>query len=252
MFFILSKYLVYFVMPLTWILLMLITGLIVRNKKWKRRLYYTAGGALLFFSNNFIVDEVYRAWQIDAVREEKVLNYDLAVVLGGMSGWDNYNQRLQFYGSSDRLWQSIRLYKTGKVKKILISGGSGALDQDYREADFLYDYLKTIGLLSPDMLFENQSRNTHENALYSRRTMDKEGIRGKVLLISSGFHLRRARACFEKQGIDVDLYSTDRGTGRRRFDLLFILVPNPEALVKWNILLKEMVGLTVYRLKGYA
>lgn len=126
------------------------------------------------------------------------------------------------------------------------------MDQDYREADFLYDYLKTIGLLSPDMLFENQSRNTHENALYSRRTMDKEGIRGKVLLISSGFHLRRARACFEKQGIDVDLYSTDRGTGRRRFDLLFILVPNPEALVKWNILLKEMVGLTVYRLKGYA
>ena len=47
------------------------------------------------------------------------------------------------------------------------------------------------GVRKKDILLENQSRNTHENAIYSLKIIEEENIEGKVLLITSAFHMRR-------------------------------------------------------------
>jgi uncharacterized SAM-binding protein YcdF (DUF218 family) len=102
------------------------------------------------------------------------------------------------------------LYKLGKIKKILISGGSGSLlYPDESESEDLYDFCMIAGVRKKDILLENQSRNTHENAIYSLKIIEEENIEGKVLLITSAFHMRRSIGCFKKEKIQFDSFSTD-------------------------------------------
>jgi uncharacterized SAM-binding protein YcdF (DUF218 family) len=252
MFFALSKILLFLLMPLTWVFLLVLLAFVLKRGKWKKKLLVAAGLTLFIFSNTFIVDEFQRGWEVPAIQDKDLAPHNLAIVLGGMSGWDARFHRIQFYSSSDRLWQAVRLYKEGKVKKILVSGGSGMLNyQQYKESDFIREYLQTLGVHNGDFYYENQSRNTHENAVYSKKVIETEKLSGPVLLITSGFHLRRAAKCFDKAGIPSTLYATDRATGDRRFSAELMLIPNAEALLKWNGLIKEWMGLVMYKVQGY-
>jgi uncharacterized SAM-binding protein YcdF (DUF218 family) len=73
----------------------------------------------------------------------------------------------------------------------------------------------------------------------------------KFLLLSSGFHLPRAVACFKKQGIQVVPYATDLRSIQSKFTLLNTLMPTYGGFEIWTFLLKEWIGQAVYRLKGY-
>ena len=72
---------------------------------------------------------------------------------------------------------------------------------DVMEAPVLKLYLEKIGIPGYDILLESKSRNTHENAVNMKSMLDQSFPGGKFLLISSGWHLRRATACFIKEGI---------------------------------------------------
>jgi uncharacterized SAM-binding protein YcdF (DUF218 family) len=69
------------------------------------------------------------------------------------------------------------------------------------------------------------------------------------LLITSAFHMRRAAGCFKNQGFEFDTYVTDRYSGKRIFtpDLL---VPKPEILNSWTLLVHEVGGYIIYDLVG--
>jgi uncharacterized SAM-binding protein YcdF (DUF218 family) len=73
------------------------------------------------------------------------------------------------------------------------------------------------------------------------------------LLISSGFHLRRGRACFAKAGFgNLDVFSTDRYSGPRKFEFEYAFLPDASTLDDWSQLLHEMLGMITYKLAGYA
>ncbi|HRS54707.1 MAG TPA: ElyC/SanA/YdcF family protein, partial [Bacteroidales bacterium] len=74
---------------------------------------------------------------------------------------------------------------------------------------------------------------------------------GNFLLITSAIHMRRALGCFKKQDINVMPYSTDKITGKRRWDILYLISPNIQAIVKWQNLIHEVIGYYIYRLMGY-
>jgi len=65
------------------------------------------------------------------------------------------------------------------------------------------------GVAPEDIIIESASRNTHENALYVKDLVSSNAKKGKVILITSAFHMRRAEGCFRKVGIDVTGFSTD-------------------------------------------
>lgn len=71
------------------------------------------------------------------------------------------------------------------------------------------------------------------------------------LLVTSAFHMRRAVACFEKQDIAMDYFTCDFRARPRtfKFDLLFI--PKLEAVIIWQRLIKEWVGMLAYKIAGY-
>ncbi|MGC9331856.1 MAG: YdcF family protein [Bacteroidales bacterium] len=253
MYFVLSKILRYVFSPVLWIAILIIVAFCTKDSRGKKRLLIISGILFLFFTNTFIADECMRLWEIPAVRQNELnAPYDVGILLTGMCTYDKTYDRVNFNRSSDRLLQTIDLYQKGIIKHIFIAGGSGELRQpDFQEARILYDFLVQSGIPAADVAYEINSRNTAENAIESALVLKPQYSDSTYLLITSGYHLRRAAACFRKQGFDVDLYSTDRFTGKRKFHVEYLLLPRNEALNRWEVLLRETNGMVVYKLKGY-
>ena len=253
-FFIISKILDFLIDPLVWIIALLAFSLFSKNPKRKRRLLVTSLILLLVFSNPFLFDEAMRAWEKPATRMSDIPGtYDAGIVLSGMVMYDNSLDRIQFNRRNDRLMQAIALYREGKIKKIVFSGGSGSLVYDYlKESEMVKKFLVEIGIPADDIVIENKSNNTHENAVFTKEVLQKELPNGKYILFTSAFHMRRAVACFKKAGIEVTPYSTDRYSGPRKFYPNHLLLPNAGILFDWNSLLHEIIGYGVYKVMGYA
>ncbi len=252
MFFILSKILEFAITPICWVFVLLIIALLVKRQPLKKRLLITTIIVFYFFSNKFIINEIMVRWEIPAMEDTAIHGkYDVAIVLGGMTNYDSRMHRVQFEHGGDRLFQALKLYKQGIVNKLLLDGGSGSLDKSDIEAPILRDYLLQIGIPDSVILIEPNSRNTHENALFAKPILDSAARNGRYLMVTSGYHMRRALGCFNKVGIHTMPYSTDRAGGPFRFQFDYWLVPNVEAMQEWSPLIHEALGYLIYKIIGY-
>ncbi len=254
MFFFFSKILAFIIAPYTWIFGAL---LYLLRKIWHtpfRRLLLGIIIAIYVCSNSFLTDELVRAWEYtDNDIYMKDTRYDLAIVLGGMGRVDERQNRFDYGCSGDRLFQTLELYKKGRVKKLMISGGSGSISHpEQREALYIRKYLLNIGIPDSSMIIEPASKNTYENAVFSKRQLDSLHFKGTILLVTSSFHMRRALGCYRKAGFSgLTPYVTNKFTGSRKFEWDYCFIPNQEALSTLNLILHEMVGYLTYKVKGY-
>jgi uncharacterized SAM-binding protein YcdF (DUF218 family) len=254
MFFIISKILSFLISPFIWIVALIILSLFLKNKKWAKRCRIACVVVTLFFSNFFIADEAVRLWEYPVTLDTELApSYDVGIVLGGgMITIDKQVNRMTFRNNTDRILQAVSLYKTGKIKKILISSGSGSLMfRDMLESALLRKYLITIGIPDSAMLIDSVSDNTYQNAENTAQILKKEKINGKLLLITSSIHMRRALACFKKAGLTVTPYSTNKQTGIRIFDFGHFIIPSLDAVDAWDKLIHEMAGYMMYWISGY-
>jgi uncharacterized SAM-binding protein YcdF (DUF218 family) len=253
MFFILSKILLFFLSPIIWIFTLLLWTFLTKNPLRKKKLFITTLVVFYFFSNSFIVDEFVRAYEErDQTFSELPSDFDVAIILGGFSSYDEKQEMVQFHRATDRLMAGIQLYKTGKTKKIMISSGSGSISSpNLKEALFIKDYLLSIGIPETDLIIESNSRNTRENALESAKILNKEYPSGKFILITSATHMPRAKRCFDKVNMTTTPYSVDHQAGPRKFVVDHILLPNAGCLTTWNSLTKEWIGFLVYKIAGH-
>ncbi len=253
MFFFFSKLLFFLISPLNWIIGFLFLSLFSKNKKNKKRFLITTIVLTLFFSNEFIFNVFVNQWEYKAIQIDSLKTYDYGILLGGMITFDDKINRINSQRSIDRLIQTILLYKTHHIKKIFISGGSGSITEpDMLEAKYLKNYLIKIGIPKKDILIETESRNTHENAVYTAKTLGSNEIKkSSFLLISSATHLPRATKCFYKVGIYAKPFATDRYGGPYKLQFDYFLIPNAETLSNWIVLIKEYVGTIAYTFAGY-
>lgn len=253
MFFYLSKLLYFVFNPAVWIVAILAWAVLTRNKKTKNAWFVAGVALLILLTNPFLSNMAVKQWErpyrsINEIRQP----YDYGIVLGGMVGWDEDHRRLFFGEATDRLMQALDLYKTGKIRKIIISGGSGRiLKPDDKEALFLKDYLLRLGIPPGDLLIEPLSRNTRENALFVANMLPKQN--NSSILITSALHMRRSEGCFRKEGLRFLTWPTDRisSPGPLTFDPGEIVIPSASALEKWNRLIHEIAGYAVYSVVGY-
>jgi len=257
MFFILSKIFYFFLNPLVWILILAIwTWRTNEEIKRKKRLWLTVG-LLYFFSQSIIISECYRLWNTPMKSQNEIPNYEVGIVLSGMASYVKETKTLHINRSADRIWQALNLYHSKKIKKILLTGGSGYItDKGLNEAAQMKQTLVQWGIPEEDIITESQSRNTAENAIETKKLLKEIGLfptkNQKALLITSGLHMRRAKAVFDKMEIPVDCYPVDGGNTKVR-DYYFyqFVVPNFEYFITWTDLFKEIIGYMAYDIKGY-
>ena len=208
-----------------------------------------------FFSNSFIVDEFMRAWEIPFTKTENLSdNYKVGIVMGGGTvTYDFENKRRIYRNNIDRVLQALELYKMGKIDNILLSGGAGNLVfRNMLEAELLKKFLVNIGVDKQDILIDTVSDNTFQNAVYCSKILRENNlVDEKILLITSAIHMRRSIACFEKQGIKVEPYSTNKYAGIRRYQFEHLFIPKIVNFILWNNLIHETLGYFVYDIYGY-
>lgn len=254
MFFILSKLLSVFVHPFTWILLVLLYAYRTKNPVRKKRSLITATVAVFFFTNTVIFSEFARLWEPDGFAIEEISNHDVAVVLGGMAEFDNSRNRLSLRRGGDRIWQALHLYHLGKVDKIMIVGANGDLvDKGLNEGQQFKQVLLDFGIPESDLLIEDQSKNTYQNAQEAYRIIQTHPEISTTLLVTSALHAPRAEACFEKAGfVKFTTFTTDHYTGiSRGYTFDQYLLPNITVMGDWSKLIHEWVGYVSYWMMGY-
>lgn len=228
--------------------------MIYKKSKVKKRLLISTMVLFVFFTNPVIIDEILRLWETPVTNQINENTYDAGIVLGGgMVVIDKDNDRLIFRENTDRFLQALDLYKKGIIRKIIISGGSGSIVfKETLEGALMNRYLTGIGIPQQDLLIDSSSNNTYENAVNCAKIVRDSFPDGDFLLITSAYHMRRAKACFDKQQLTTSVYTVGKFTGKRRHDIGYYLKPDTDALVKWEKFIHELIGYITYKIMGYA
>ena len=255
MFFILSKILSFLIQPFLWVLGLLLYSLFSKKRLRKRKALLAAIVMTFFFCNQFIFNQFIKSWESKTITADQIVRpYKVGILLGGYSSSSILprHDRQNFNHSGNRFFNAFELYHAGKVEKLLLTGGSSRLiDKTYLEAETMKEYLIRMGVPEEDILTDSRSRNTYENAVYAKELIDSANIRGNYLLITSAWHMPRAKACFDKAGVSYTPYSVDFLTVEDRWHIGNLLLPNPYGFKLWQLLIKEWVGMVAYKMKGY-
>lgn len=260
MFYILSKSIGYFLTPAGWLLGTLVGAwLLPRYRRW------LVGTSLLLFyvlGNSYLVyTQLAPRWEASPTQEVPPPvdgKPTVAVVLtGGM-----INTQLPVSPTrpllghqADRLGQALYLYKTGRVQKILISGGESGLffygTGAVQEGRAAMQFLHLAGVPTRDLLWETRSRNTRENALFSARLLRQQYKTNRCVVVTSAFHMRRALGCFARVGITATPFAGAYMQQPGRLVLADLLVPHEQAFADAMHLLNEWIGYVTYSVMGY-
>lgn len=257
MFFYISQLFSFLIMPFNISLTLLFLGFVFKQRPWGKKLLATGIFLLLFFSNGYIANWAIHKWEPQPKALSSLPSYELGIVLTGVTNLNMLpKDRTYFTRGADRATHTVQLYKMGKIKKILITGGLGYDSvHPLSEAESLRDFMVWAGVDESDIITETKAVNTRENALFSERVINSNKINlkptAKMLLITSAFHMKRAKACFVKVGLNPDTFPVDFYGKVPRLNFKSIVQPDVGSLVAWHKLTKEWVGIAVYSLVGY-
>ena len=262
MFFLASKLLAFLFQPTNWLLALLAWAFCSRDERRRRRLVGAALVLGMVGTSPLIRNLALGLWEPEGLTVAAIEQpYDVAIVLGGLSlARTEPQDRLYLNENGNRLTQALELHGRGKVRKILFSGGfAPILNETESEAARVARFLDRLGFPRADLLLEERSRNTYENALNCREVLaalSQEGAgeastKLRVLLLTDGFHMRRALACFARAGVEVDPFVTSRIA--RPVEIRHLetwLFPSAGALRDGGRLTRELFGILAYAATG--
>ena len=189
---------------------------------------------------------------------------DAIVLLGGSMGAEtNLSSYAEMWSGADRVWQAARLYKAGKAQKV-IATGNGAVDTTL---PLLLDF----GVAKADVSFMD-AVNTEEEArgigkmLVKSVGVEELGVeesdspthpikhsstaRPKVLLVTSAWHMKRARLMFEKYAPDIEVACApadfENTIMAEKTPLFKMLLPDPNVFMLNSVAFHEWVGIVGY------
>jgi uncharacterized SAM-binding protein YcdF (DUF218 family) len=172
------------------------------------------------------------------------------IVLGG--GEDGHAalspQLAPLNEAAERYTEAIALAQRLPHARVVFSGGSGALLRAVPpEAETAGRLFAAVGIAKDRIALEYQSRDTHENALFTARLLGSKPDE-RWLLVTSAWHMPRAMGCFRRAGLAVEPWPVDYRTSgglALRFHSSI-----PEGLRRIDFIVREYIGLVVYYLAG--
>jgi uncharacterized SAM-binding protein YcdF (DUF218 family) len=177
---------------------------------------------------------------------------DGIVVLGGAIDTDPSaaHGAAAFSGSAGRIIAAATLAHRYPNARIIYSGGNANLvsDDASKEADYAEAVFEGLGVSKDRVTPERRSRNTWENAEFSKAlAAPKNGERW--LLLTSAYHMPRSVGIFRTVGFAVEPYPADwRLAGAA--DLLRFSIFSVEGLQHTDLAIREWIGLAAYRISG--
>jgi uncharacterized SAM-binding protein YcdF (DUF218 family) len=171
--------------------------------------------------------------------------HNVIVVLGaGAALNDHHAVEVPLFGYG-RVLKALDLYRDCRRRaadcRLVISGGD-PLGNGQSEAAAYAQRLQALGVAPADLLLEPRSANTWQNAQYTAALLERSAPYDCLVLLTSGYHLRRAGQYFAHFGLSPRLVRADYATVRTR------ALPTAENLLMMDLALHEYVGAWRYRL----
>ena len=152
--------------------------------------------------------------------------------------------------SVERLTESILLIKRYPNAKVIFSGGSGVLEYpELDHASVAKKFFQNMGIDSNKLNYENKSRNTYENILFSKKLVNPKKNE-KWLLVTSAIHLSRAMNVAEKLEWSFIPYPTDFHSSKNFGFSSFYKLQFFHNINAFNSASHEWFGLIAYYLMG--
>jgi uncharacterized SAM-binding protein YcdF (DUF218 family) len=256
MFFTASKVVWFLLQPSSLCVLALIGGTILMRTSWQRSARALVTGAtlaLVLFGLSPLSNVLIKPLEERFPRPDSwpVGRVDGIVVVGGAEDTRGAGGRelMALNEAAERLTEAVALARRHPEARVVLSGGSTALlFEDKPAAEAAAELVAALGVTRDRITVENRSRNTHENALFTRELVaPKPGERW--LLVTSAWHMPRAIGCFRRAGFAIEPWPVDyRAPSGLRLALPLNNVA--DGLRRTDLLAREYIGLTVYYLMG--
>ncbi len=258
MFFLASKILTFLVQPSTFLLLLIVAGLWLQRSQTRRRLgiKLIAAGAAGYFAigvlplgNVLILPLEQRyAGATPPAADDKIAGI---ILLGGFEdGWVSKGRGgLALNEAGERLTEGARLALKHPEAKVVFTGGVGGLISGGTDAATpVGAILRDWGIAADRIVLEDRSRNTAENAAFTRALVDPKPDE-RWLLVTSAYHMPRAIGVFRHAGFVVEPYPVDFRT-HGPVDMTRLFESVGDGLKRTDIAAKEWAGLLIYWLTG--
>jgi uncharacterized SAM-binding protein YcdF (DUF218 family) len=253
-FFVLSKLFAFFTQPSNVIVSIGLAGLVLTRTRFARAGWRLAVASLVLVG---IIGFLPVGKALSIPLENRFPRWDPAgaaptgiIVLGGAISAYKLATRgeVGINEAAERVVAVPALAKQYPAARIIYSGGDAGLFVHHRgEADVVTDLFESLGVPANRLTLEDRSRNTAENAIYSKAlAQPKPGERW--LIVTSALHMPRAVGAFRRAGFAVEAYPVDYQTNGWRDMLGFGSVSG--GLERIDAALHEWIGLIAYRITG--
>jgi uncharacterized SAM-binding protein YcdF (DUF218 family) len=265
----LNKLLPVFFSPIVLVCIAIVVGAILRQRRWS-----IAGAVCLLVASLPIVADRLFAWSqasvvpsdlAETVRSAVTSNdaqlpADAIVVLGGaMSYVRPAGEPIAEWGDAvDRVFGGIALARAERAPRLIFLGGSSIGQEGLpSEGDRARELAIQAGIPADRVEVSPQALNTAEEAATIRKmfgvteaaAVRTASARPKIILVTSAFHMPRAKVTFETEGFEVLPYPVDFRAPVRRTALMDWL-PDPKALEKTDLVIREALGRAYCRLRA--
>jgi len=255
MFFVLSKVLGFFAIPSNDLIFAALCGVLLLWTRFARagaRIATASTIALAIFGlspagNTLIIplEDRFPPWDSSAGAPDGI------VVLGGAVSPDVAAARGEpaLNEAAERMTAVLELARRYPNARIIFSGGDpGLLSEEGNESEAALQLFERLGLSRERITAENKSRNTVENAVFSKAlALPKPGERW--LLVTSAYHMPRAVGVFRQAGFPIEPYPVDWRT-RGRAELIRWFPTVGDGLRRSDTAVREWVGLAAYWMTG--
>ena len=215
-----------------------------------RRLAILALASLWFLSFPLVANSLWRVIEQQALRPavSAAPKAQTLVVLGGMTRVIRSDQgfEIEWNDNADRFWAGLELFKAGKAPRLFLMAGRLPWEKSQKtEGEWLRAKAIEFGVPEKQIWLSPEVQNTQQEA----QAVAKELPGGTILLVTSAFHMPRARALFEAQGLNVLPFPVDFRVVENDTTILDFL-PSAGALETTTSAMRELLGRTYYWIRS--
>ena len=249
------KILPYLLMPLTLAMLLLASGFIL-----KRRRVVLAGLCVLYvfsipLTGDFLFHALERGTERISARESQTA--DAIVVLSGAGVVEKGRGKVIEWDDPDRFFGGVQLFHAGKAPLLIFTGGWLPWNAEARpEGELLAEQAVMQGVPAGCAVTTGKVSNTEQEADASaqllrefRKNRGGGSTTPRVILVTSAYHMQRARSLFERAGVEVVPFPVDfRNLPAGNFSLPALL-PSASGLSASETAIREIYGRIYYWLR---
>ena len=222
----------------------------------KTKFIYSSIIFLIVFSNGVFSNTLWRLLEYPWKRLDYALvdsSDGIVVLSGGGINLPPVNKKIIEWNDPDRFFAGIDLYKANKSNRLIFTGGINPLISGLPPVGDIYiKEALSMGIPKKDLFTTYPVSNTLQEAKAIKKLLNDEipSSQKKVILVTSAFHMNRAKRVFEREGLSVLPYPVDFRSNKSFSTSLrnpLMWVPNSSSLNKSSIAIREIIGRIFYR-----